>query len=115
MVLASFFTAALITGSIGKYFFLIWLVPLIVMVAYPIYVKSASILNKNVDDIHSENIKIKRKISKWMIALVISVIILWNLLVLYVSYVEFYHAGIGIIISLTIGHYIISRHIKGEF
>ncbi len=103
--------AALITGSIGKYFFLVWLVPLIVMIAYPIYIKSVYILNKNVDGINTENIKIKRKRSKWMIVLVISVIIPWNLLVLYVSYVEFYHAGIGIIISLTIGFYIISRNI----
>jgi len=112
LVLTSFFLAALITGSIGKYFFLVWLVPLIVIVTYPLYVKLASIRKKNEDRMLSENIKIKRKISNWTIALVISVIFAWNLLVVYVNKVEFYHAGIGIIISIIMGRYIISRYIK---
>lgn len=114
VVLTSFFVTALVVGSIGRYFFLIWLIPLIIMVFYPLFIKYdiIDIINRDEDNITSEDIKSKRNITKSRILMIILVIILWSVLTRYVSQIRVIYSLFGIIIIFIFGEYVISHYVK---
>jgi len=114
VVLATFFLTAIIVGNIGKYYFLIWLIPLIVMLVYPVYIKLNidHILDRNEVGKSSKDFTLKRKTAKFRILLVISVIISWSVIERYVRHIEPFHGLFGVIVCLIIGHYLISYYVK---
>ena len=67
LILASFFLGSIIADYIGKYLFLMWLIPLITIIIYLVYILKL----KSNKDLYSLTVSDKNKINRWRVVSII--------------------------------------------